>query len=46
MAEKDLVSMKPLVKCMQIKKKNIVDPTVFQLYIIFDYKIGRIGPKK
>ena len=37
--------MKPLVKNTHIKK-TIVSPTVFKLYIIYEYKIGRIGPKK
>ena len=35
-----------LVKSMQIKKSNIVHPTVSQLYIIYEDRIGRIGPKK
>ena len=39
-AEKSLVSMKPLVKSTQIKKIITVRPTVLQLYIIYEYRIG------
>ena len=38
--------MKPLVNSIQIKETNIVGPTVVQLYIIYEYRIGRIGRKK
>ena len=38
--------MKPLAKNIQIKKTIIARPTVSQLYIIYEYRIIRIGPKK
>ena len=34
-----------LVKSIQIKKTNIAHPTVSQLYMIYEYRIGRMGPK-
>ena len=43
-----LVSMKPLVKMLKVynlKNNNIVRPTVSQLYIVYEYRIGRLGPK-
>ena len=35
-----------LLRVYKLKKINIVRPTVSQLYIIYEYRIGRIGPKK
>ena len=49
LAEKCFVSTKPLVKMLTVhnlKKPNIVRPTVSQLYIIYEYRISQIRPKK
>ena len=43
------VSMKyltSLLRVYKLKKTNIVSPTVSQLYIIYEYRIGWIGPTK
>ena len=36
----------PLLRVCKLKNSNIVRPTVSQLYIIYEYRIGWIGPKK
>ena len=38
--------MKPLVKCIKIKKANVARPTVSQLYIIYENRIRQAMPKK
>ena len=37
---------KMLKKTNKLKQTNIVRPTVSQVYIIYEYRISRIGPKK
>ena len=34
-----------LVESIQIKKNNITHLTVSQLYMIYEYRIDRMGPK-
>ena len=40
------VSIKPLVKSINVKENNIARPTVSQLYKIYEYRIDGIGSKK
>ena len=35
-----------MLRVYKLNKTNIVCPAVSQLYMIYEYRIGRIGPKK
>ena len=35
-----------MLRVYKLNKTNIVRPAVSQLYMIYEYRIGRIGPKK